>query len=992
MPKTREEHFEDAIEGSLLARGYVKGDRDLFDRVLALDPAALFAFFEETQAKELARLKEIHGEAYQQKILDRLTTLLGRDGLLNTLRRGIDDHGQHLSLAFFRPASGINPETRKLYAANILTVTRQVHYSTKNENSIDLLLSVNGLPIVTIELKNQFTRQDATHAKRQYQDDRDPDELLFTFKIRALVQFAVDTDEVVMTTKLARDRTVWLPFNQGYENGAGNPPSDGYRTAYLWEDILARDSFMDLLARYVHLEVLKITSEGKTYTKETLIFPRYHQLDVVRRLEAAVSKDGVGNKYLIQHSAGSGKSNSIAWLAYRLSTLHDKKDEPVFDTVVVVSDRKVIDRQLQDTIYQFEHKQGVVQKIDKHSKQLAKSLSTGTKIIITTLQKFPFIIERIDDLPKRTYAVIVDEAHSSQGGEASRKMRQVLGDPDEAIKRDQEGAEPDIEDNIRAVMASRRGKKNLSFFGFTATPKPKTLEVFGTKDEDGKPAPFHLYSMRQAIEEGFILDVLENYTTYATYYRLCKAIDDDPKVNKRKAKRAIARFVSIHPHNIAQKTEVMIEHFRKVTMQKIGGKARAMVVTPSRPHVIKYKEAFDEYLKEHRYHDIKTIVAFTAFTDEGGIEYRETAYNDFSDSELPEKFRNTPEYRLLIVADKYQTGYDEPLLHTMYVDKKLGGVKAVQTLSRLNRTCPGKEDTFVLDFANRAEEIQEAFQPYYERTILSETADPNKLYDLKTQLVDAGIIWDKDVQAFAKIFFLAPDRMSITDHAKLNKHIDPAVDRYRTLDEEKQEDFKNTLTVFTRLYAFISQVMPFQDAELEKLYAYSRLLLTKLPKGTLGGQYKLGDEVALEYYRLQKKQDGSITLKKGEEGELKPVSEAGTKRPKDEQALLSEIIDVLNKRFGTDFTTADKLFFDQIEAELTCNETLAHQAKTNTLTNFAYGFDEVFMKALIGRMDQNQEIFTRIMDDPEFSKVVKDYLRRKVYKTLNQEQAQPVSE
>lgn len=986
MPKTKERDFEDAIEEGLLARGFVKGDPDRFDRARALDVTALFGFLEATQGKPLARLKEIHGDAYQEKILDRLCDLLGKDGMLSVLRRGVDDHGQHLALAFFQPVSGMNPETRALYDQNVLTLTRQVHYSVKNENSIDLLLSVNGLPVVTIELKNQFTHQTTDHAKRQYQHDRDPNEPLFLFKTRALVHFAVDTDDVVMTTKLAGNRTTWLPFNKGYENGAGNPPNpDGYRTSYLWEDILTRDSLMDLLAHYLHLETTSITSEGKTYVREALLFPRYHQLDVVRKLHAAVLKDGVGTKYLIQHSAGSGKSNSIAWLAYRLSTLHDQHDQPAFDTVVVISDRKVIDRQLQDTIYQFEHKHGVVQKIDQHSKQLGESLSAGSKIIITTLQKFPYLIDRIDDLPDRKYAVIIDEAHSSQGGESTRKMKQVLGDLEEAEENDAENTAPDVEDEIEQVMASRRGGKNLSFFGFTATPKARTLEVFGTKGADGRPGPFHVYSMRQAIQEHFILDVLQNYATYATYYRLCKSITDDPKVDKRKAKRAIARFVSIHPHNVAQKTEVIIEHFRTVTMQKIGGKARAMIVTASRPHVIKYKEAVDVYLREHHYTDIKALVAFTSFTDDHDVEWHESAMNDFPESELPERFRNTPEYRLLIVANKYQTGYDEPLLHTMYVDKLLGGVKAVQTLSRLNRTCPGKEDTFILDFANRAEDIQAAFQTYYEETILSETADPNKLYDMRYQLLDSGVVWDKDVQAFAQVYFHAPSIMTVADHARLNLHLDPAVDRYKALKEDAQDEFKKLLITYTRLYSFLSQVMPFQDAELEKLFAYARLLATKLRKPTPTDTFKLGDEVALEYYRLQKKREGSIALTPGTEGTLNPVDEAGTKRPKEEKAPLSEIIDVLNKRFGTDFTTADKLFFDQIETELSTNDTLAAQARTNTLENFAYGFDDVFMNTLIDRMDQNQDIFSRIMDDPAFSKVVREYLRRKVYKNLNEE-------
>lgn len=990
MPKStvNEKAFETAIEDYLTSRGgYVKGNPRDFVRDIALDTKALFSFLKASQPTEWKKLSSIHGSEIESKFLQRLTKELDSRGMLDVLRHGVIDYGVRFKLAFFEPVSGLNPESKKLYKQNILTLTRQVKYSLKNENSIDMLLSLNGLPLVVIELKNQFTGQTVDNAKRQFIDDRDPNELIFQFKKRALVFFAVDTDEVYLTTKLDQKNTKYLPFNLGQKNGAGNPPNpSGYKTAYLWEKVLSKDSFMDILNRFMHVQVEEIKFEGKTLKKEKMLFPRFHQLDVVRKIENDVKEKGAGKNYLIQHSAGSGKSNSIAWLAYRLSSLHDEKDKPLYNSVVVITDRLILDQQLQETIYQFEHKKGVVEKIDKDSKQLADALTTGTKIVITTLQKFPFVLDKIGDLSKKSYAVIIDEAHSSQGGTASKKMKQVLtyNDLSDAVTKDSSQAEEDSEDEIRKTMSAYGHHKNLSFFGFTATPKPKTLEYFGLKNEQGKPKPFHLYSMRQAIEEGFILDVLKNYTTYSTFFRLSKQIDDDPKFNKKKAKKAIARFVSLHPHNLAQKTEVMIEHFRQVTMKKIGGKAKAMVLTPSRLHVVKYYQEFQHYLKEKKYDDIKALVAFSGTVkDEFGDEYTEPKMNNFGEKELPERFR-TGEFQLLLVADKYQTGYDEPLLHTMYVDKLLSGIKAVQTLSRLNRTCPGKEDTFILDFVNNPEDIAASFQPYYEETILSETTDPNKLYDLRAKIERTGIVDKKDIENFSKVFFRSDKFQTVKDHAQLNALVDSAVNRYLQIQsEEEKEDFKHTLMVFARLYAFLSQIMPFQDSDLEKFYAYVRLLINKLPKRNVGERFALHDEVALEYYRLQKIGEKNLELKKGINGEIAPVNEAGTKVAKDEYAKLSDIIKILNNRFGTDFTQADELFFDQIEEELVTDEHLAKQAKSNTVENFRYGFEDVFLAKLIDRMDQNQDIFRKIMDDDKFAKIVKEWMLRKVYGRIN---------
>jgi len=989
-----EETFEEAIEQSLIEEGgYQKGNPSDYDPVLALDPVILFEFIQTTQPRKWEKISKIHGSSVEEKLLRRLTKEIDQRGMIDVIRKGITDYGVKFDLAYFRPETSLNPETEKLYHQNILTVTRQVYYSTKNRNSLDMLLSINGLPIVSIELKNQFTGQTVENAKKQFRFDRDYKELLFQFKKRALVHFAVDTDEAYMTTKLNGPKTYYLPFNQGFNNGKGNPPNPGgYRTSYLWEDIWSKDSLMEIVGKFIHLETEEIEIDGRLSKKEIMFFPRYHQLEVVRKLVRYVRVEQAGENYLIQHSAGSGKSKSIAWLSYQLFSLHNQDNKRIYNAVIVITDRKVLDTQLQNTIYQIEHKHGVVQKIDKNSGQLAETLSKGGSIIITTLQKFPFILDKVDDLPDRNYAVIIDEAHSSQGGEASKKMKEVLASNslEEAERLEMNEEEDSSLDEVRKSMMARGKQTNMSFFAFTATPKAKTLEVFGTPGADGKPRPFHLYSMRQAIEEGFILDVLANYTTYKTYFKLSKAIEDDPEVNKKKAARAIGRFLSLHPHNLAQKTEIIIEHFRQVVSKKIGGKAKAMVVTGSRLHAVRYKREFDHYLKEKGYNKgdraIKALVAFSGKVIDEGVEFTEPGMNGFGYKALPGKFA-TDEYQLLLVADKYQTGFDQPLLHTMYVDKKLSGVKAVQTLSRLNRTAPGKEDTFVLDFVNDRETILSSFQPYFEITTIEENTDPNHLYDLKTEIEKYQVIWPVEIDNFIEVYFANTKVLNVKDQAKLNAFIDPAVERFKGLEEEAQDELKNSVIAFVRLYSFLSQIMPFHDIELEKLFNYLRYFKKKLPKPTLGERFQLTDEVALEYYRLQKIEEGKISLQYGEESELSVVREAGVRYQKEEKAPISEIIQVLNDKLGTDFTPADQLFFDQIEEEMVQDETLAKQAQSNTIENFKYGFEDKFMDVVIDRMEQNKELFAKLMDDERMAGIVKEILLENVFNRLR-DQAQ----
>jgi type I restriction enzyme, R subunit len=997
----RERAFEAAIEDYLLSKaGYFGGDPMRFDRERAVFPEDFCAFVRETQPDIWQALEKLHGASTETIILDDLTKALdGQAGSLAVIRHGFKCFGKPIRVAYFAPAHGMNPESQRLYEANRLTVTRQVKYSTKNENSIDVVLSLNGIPIATAELKNPMSGQNVEHAKHQYKADRDSRERVFEFKRRSLVHFAVDPDVVWMTTKLSGNKTFFLPFNKGNGSGAGNPENpNGYKTAYLWEEVWQKDSWLDILGRFVHLQVEEKTIGGKKVRKESMIFPRYHQLLAVRNLESDAKTRGVGHNYLIQHSAGSGKSNSIAWLAHRLASLHDAKDSKVFDSVIVITDRRVLDRQLQDTIYQFDHKQGVVQKIDEDSGQLAEALKSAVPIIITTLQKFPFVADKVGDLPDRRYAVIVDEAHSSQSGEAATELKGVLAANSIKQKAKEEAQSqglPDYEEEILKTMARRGKQPNISFFAFTATPKYKTLEVFGSKGPDGKPLPFHLYSMRQAIEERFILDVLKNYTTYKTYYRLVKSIADDPQVSKSKAAKALARFMSLHPHNIAQKTEVMLEHFRTFTRHKIGGRAKAMVVTSSRLHAVRYKQEFDKQIAEKGYAGIKTLVAFSGTVDDpdvAGKSYSEPDMNRLADGtpikekELPDKF-DTDDYQLLLVAEKYQTGFDQPLLHTMYVDKRLDGIQAVQTLSRLNRTCPGKDDTFVLDFVNNAEDIQRAFQPFYEQTVIGEQADAHQLYELQGTLEGMHVFHHDDVHSFCEVFFKPKASHSPTDHGMMNAHIDPAVARFRQLSEGDQEEFRNLLNTFRNLYGFMSQVIPFTDSDLEKLYTYARFLASKLPHRSDGKKYVFDDEVALKFYRLQKISEGAIKLDAGDSVPVDGPTSVGTGKSKDTHVELSKLIDLINERFGTEFTQADELFFMQLREEALADDELKQAAKANTLDNFRYVFVKALEGLFIDRMDQNEEIFAKYMNDDVFRKLVSEHLLRQFYEQIQKDDA-----
>lgn len=1031
MSQTTEKSFETYLQQMLSVGGWQAGSNAEWDRARALFPARIFAFIDATQPKLWAEMAGLHGTNLQPMLLEALVKELEIKGSLYVLRHGFKFYGKLFRLAYFRPAHSLSPDVLALYNQNQLTVTRQVPCHPSDYSTVDMVLAVNGLPVVTIELKNPATHQTWRHAVRQYQADRDPRAPLFDFKKRALVHFAADPDEVHMTTRLARDKTVFLPFNRGshpgeIQCGAGNPqhPS-GYRTGYLWQEILQRDSLLDILGNFLFIEKHEQKVDDgrggkKLITTEKMVFPRFHQLDAVRLLNDTARQEGAGKNYLIQHSAGSGKTNSISWLSHRLASLHNAQDQKVFDCVIVITDRKVLDKQLQDAIYQIEHAQGVVKAIDQDAKQLASALIDGTKIVITTLQKFPFVLRGLlhaagadsqekaseeekaqatawqNAIAARRYAVIVDEAHSSQTGETARELKSILGA--NAVNPNGADEDLDLEDRLNQIMSSRGQQENLSFFAFTATPKGKTLELFGRVGKSGKPEAFHTYSMRQAIEEGFILDVLRNYTTYSTWFKFVKRVEDDPAIPKKKGVRALAKFPVLLQTNVEQKTEVIVEHFREHIRHQLGGRGKAMVVTDSRLMAVKYRNAFDRYLQENHYTDIRPLVAFSGVVKdtETDIEYTEPGMNrdivtgkSIPESQLPERFASD-DYQILLVANKYQTGFDQPLLCAMYVDKRLDGVQAVQTLSRLNRKIPGKDEPFVLDFVNKPEEIYTAFKPYYDSTSLQESADPELLPRIKHELDQMHVYFWSEVEAFARIFYRQPDRQNPADHAHMQRHLQPAVDRFKAIDDETVRGaFRDKLGGYVRMYAFLSQILPYGDMDMEMLYSYGRLLLPHLPLDRDNGQVKLNNDVELQYYRLQRVSSGPIDLKIGEPEGVYSPTDVGTGKSKEEKAPLSEIIQTLNDKFGTAFTEEDRLFFEQIKARAAANTQVIQTAMANPFDKFQLGIRKLIEELMIQRMTENDRIVTRYMDDGEFQRTAFPLLAKEIFEAVHKEQRQP---
>lgn len=991
----KERRFEEDIEDYLLNfGGYTKGNPATFNRTSGLDEGVFIEFVKNSQPKQWERFVKIYDAMAEKQLIERFSREVKQTSLLNVLRHGFTDRGIKFRAVFWKPETTLNETSKIQYDANIMHCTRQLHYSVKNENSIDIVLFVNGIPIVSMELKCQFTGQNTTNAINQYKFDRASKDTIFAFKERVLVHFAVDLTNVYMTTKLEGASTYFLPFNQGSAGagkvgGKGNPNNEnGYDTAYLWENVLCKGRLLEILQKYIHLQQ-EFDDKGNLKS-ERIIFPRYHQLDVVTKLLADVKENGSGNNYLIQHSAGSGKSNSIAWLAHRLSGLHNDMDEKIFQSVIIVTDRKVLDSQLQNTVYQFDHVEGVVQKIDKNSQQLKDAIEGGAGIIITTLQKFPVIYKEVNSANKR-FAIIIDEAHSSQTGDAAKKLKRALADTEEILKEyadmeeEDEKNRKDDEERLLDELAAQGFHKNLSFFAFTATPKGKTLQMFGNKDTEGVFHPFHIYSMRQAIEEGFILDVLQNYMTYKMYYKITKIIDDDPELDTTQGSKAILNYETLHPHNISQKTAIMLYHFMNVTRHKMNGKAKAMVVTPSRLHAVRYVQEFKRQIQEKGY-DLDVLVAFSGEVTDNGASYTEEGMNKTKDGEtikekaLPAAF-HTDDYGILVVAEKYQTGFDEPLLHTMFVDKKLSGVKAVQTLSRLNRTSRGKLDTFVLDFVNSADDIKASFEPFYEETVLLEETDPNVVYDMKNTLDDFRVYQTSEVEKFADIFY-ATDKQSAGDLGKLQGQLRPAVDRYLTLEIERQDIFKSILASFNRVYAYITQVCRMFDKDIHKFSVYSKFLYTMLPKGQGGEKVNIDDKVLLEYYKLEKDFEGAIELESADGGYVPISGEAGHREPKKDP--LTIIIDKINERFGTQFTEMDKVLV-QMENDYAKQEKWQSYAKNNDRSTFMLLFEKDFPSMAAERYEQNDEFFRRLFGDPDMMKQVMDTVGAVLYERLKKQ-------
>ncbi|MDD2390912.1 MAG: type I restriction endonuclease [Desulfobacterales bacterium] len=1026
MKATTEKAFEAYIQETMSARGWISGSNQSWDKNKALFPDQVISFIKDTQADLWAQMEKLHGQELIGKLIETLVKERNFKGTLYIIRHGFKFYGKIFKLAYFQPAHSLVKETLELFLKNQLHATRQIACHPSDSSTVDMVLSLNGIPLATMELKNPATGQTWKQAVSQYKSDRDPRAPLFQFIKGAVVHFAVDPDEVYMATRLNKEKTFFLPFNRGsapgeIECGKGNPqhPS-GHRTGYFWEDVLERTSFLDIVGNYIFLEtseetVYDVAGGRRKVTRETMVFPRYHQLDAVRSLVRNARTEQAGNNYLIQHSAGSGKTNSISWLSHRLSSLHTVTDAKIFDCVVVITDRRVLDQQLQDAIYQIEHAQGVVKAIDENSRQLAEALVDGTKIVITTLQKFPFILRGLlhiagadnidnpdqasiakakewqDAIAARKYAVIVDEAHSSQTGETARELKRILG---AGTEQGTEESELDWEDGLNKVMESRGRQKNLSFFAFTATPKGKTLELFGRKGASGKPEAFHTYSMKQAIEEGFILDVLQHYTTYKTYFKLVKSVEDDPAMPKKKARKKLAKFMALHPHNIEQKTEIMVEHFRDHVKHKLRGRAKAMVVTGSRLHAVRYMLAFQRYIEENHYADIHPLVAFSGTVKDPDTvkEYTEPSMNidavtgkTISESQLPDKF-DSSDYQVLLVANKYQTGFDQPLLCAMYVDKRLDGVQAVQTLSRLNRTIAGKEPPFVLDFVNESEDIRKAFKPYYNVTTLQESSDPNHLELLKHELNSFQVYLWSEVVGFCHVFYLPQYKQNPSDHARMEKMVAPAVDRFKALDAEKKEAFYEKITAYTSFYSFISQIIPYSDQELEMLYSYGRYLVPRLDSGEDGVNPHPEKEVVLQYYRIEKVMSDAIVMEDGDPYGVKSPTAVGTGKAKDEDKPLSEIIQALNDRFGTDFSDEDRLFFEQIKEKALKDERIIQTAKANPLDKFELGIRAIIESLMMQRMSENDGIVTRYMDDNNFQKTIFPILAKEIYKSILEKQ------
>lgn len=1011
----REKIFEGFIESYLISEegGWAKatdaGLRSEESRGMNLDIVTLTDFVKSTQPMAWRRFERMCTINPVRQFYKSFENAVTQDGLISVLRYGFKHRGINFRICYFKPESELNDLAVENYKKNVCQCIRQWHYSEQNTNSIDMLLALNGIPVIAIELKNQLTGQSVDDAKKQWAYNRNPKEPVFGFNKRILAYFACDLYDVYMTTRLDGPMTNFLPFNQGSngagrDGGAGNPPNPtgGYVTSYFWENVLQKDNLMDILQKFISYEKTEkkeVMPDGSTNIKKTekIIFPRYHQLDVVRELVRHVRENGPGHNYLIQHSAGSGKSNSIAWTAYRMASLHDSNNEAVYDSVIVVTDRRVLDQQLQATISSFDHTLGSVETIDdkKSSKDLLNAINKGKRVIVTTLQKFPVIYEQVQSAVGKHYAIIVDEAHSSQTGQSAMKLKAALADVSDALEEYAE-LEQKAVDEIEAKdilvqdMLSQGKHKNLSFFAFTATPKGKTLEIFGEPQPDGSFHPFHIYSMRQAIEEGFILDVLANYTTYKMCYQIAKNVPDNPDVPTSKAVRTIRRYEELHPHNLAQKAAIIVETFRDVTKHKIGGLGKMMVVTASRLAAVRYYHEIKRYLEQNDYDDIEIMIAFSGSLkdpdDPNSPEYTESSMNVDSNGNRVKESQTKSVFHdegdILIVAEKYQTGFDEPLLHTMIVDKELRDVKAVQTLSRLNRTYPGKVDTYVLDFVNDVDRIREAFQQFYQETSLDEEINFDLIYTTQKILRDFKVYTEEDIEAVSQIYFDPDVRKANATQGKISNILKPVADKYNQLNQEQRYQFRREVRAFVKWYNYISQITRMFDKNLHKEYILCSYLAKLLPSDKTQ-PFDLDNRVKLEYYRLEKTYEGAIELE-ATPGSWKPTQPKRAGGQKDRLSPLDEIIARINEEFFGDFTEADRVMVDTLYTKMRQDAKVKKAAKSNDRQVYERSiFPGIFDTTAQQAYMENTEAYEQLFLDAEKYRIIQQALAERLYRELH---------
>ena len=965
--------------------GYVIRHRDNYDRLFAMDREMLFKFLNDTQPEAMDALRKIYKDDLEETIVNYINAeaIQKRGSLLNILKHGIEISNMKLNFMYTKPATTFNPELTAKYEKNIFSVMEEVWASDKER--VDLVIFLNGLAIMSFELKCNAAGQAYQDAIYQYRTQRDPKTRLFLFKAGCLVNFAMDLEEVYMTTKLEKDSTFFLPFNMGNGDGvfagAGNPAfPDRYSVSYMWEDILKKDTVLDLISKFIFIETKESKDEltGKTKHSEKVIFPRYHQLDVIRKLLADVRENGSSQNYLIQHSAGSGKTNSIAWLAHRLSSLHDANNKIIFDNIVIVTDRVVVDRQLQKAIMGLEHKAGLIRVMDDecNSADLAIALNSNTKIIATTIQKFPYIVDSVAGLKNKRFAVIIDEAHSSTAGKNMAAVTKALGTDEQEYD--------DVEDVITDEIRRNGKQANVSMFAFTATPKPTTLQLFGRLNTKGQREAFHIYSMKQAIEEGFILDVLQNYTTYNTFYQINKEIEEDPRCKTADAKRQIARFVELHDTNIAQRVEVIVEHFRTTVMQELGGMAKAMVVTASRQSAVKYRQAFDDYTQKKGYTDIKALVAFSGKVKlpHEDTEYTEAGMNGFPEDRLTQEFDKN-EYQVLLVANKYQTGFDQPKLCAMYIMKTLKGVQAVQTLSRLNRICPPfDKKTFILDFVNTYEDIEAAFAPYYTTTLLSNSITPTAIYDLEAQIDAYTVLDPMDIENANDLLY----KKKVTGKEKktLVFYFNRAKNMIEQYDLLKQREIVAVMRRFVRFYEFLIQASSFEDVDLHKKYTFINYLLAFINIKSPGPGFNLDGKIKATNF-VQKKDAEHV----GSDLVARPVVKLPTADTfgltEDKEERLSQIIAEINSKTGKSYDNdvAVKAML-QIRDILLKSDKLKTSAKNNTVKDFEFSYFDDIDDALIEGLEQNQDFFTLLLSNDEIKHQVLGIFTDEIYRSLRE--------